>query len=111
MAKIIGMNNGGNQPPQQQVKLDFSKAKEIVCQECGGSIFISGTKFLKINKIGFFGTPNDFVIPIPVQLCGDCGEICEELLPLNYKHKRMAKSLFDHIKSYFSSRPKLLGNT
>ena len=47
MPKIIGMNNGGNQPPQQQVKLDFSKAKEIVCQECGGSIFISGTKFLK----------------------------------------------------------------
>lgn len=80
MAKIIGMNNGGNQPPQQQVKLDFSKAKEIVCQECGGSIFISGTKFLKINKIAA-GTPNDAVIPIPVQLCGDCGEICEELLP------------------------------
>ena len=52
MAKIIGMNNGGgNTPPPKQPKIDLSKAKEIKCQNCGGTVFIPGTKFLKISKI------------------------------------------------------------
>ena len=50
MAKIIGMNNGGNTPPPQQPKIDLSKATEMKCQECGGTVFIPGTKFLKISK-------------------------------------------------------------
>ena len=45
MAKIVGMN-GGQQPPQQP-KIDLSKATEISCQNCGGTIFIPGSKFLK----------------------------------------------------------------
>jgi len=79
MAKIIG---SGNQP--QQPKIDLSKAKEISCQECGGTVFIPGTKFLKISKI-VTGTPNDAIVPVELYLCGDCGEICEELLPNELK--------------------------
>ena len=85
MAKIIGMNNGGgNTPPPKQPKIDLSKAKEIKCQNCGGTVFIPGTKFLKISKI-VTGTPNDAIIPVELYLCGDCGEICEELLPKELK--------------------------
>jgi|TARA_B100000925_G_C21935969_1_gene442392 hypothetical protein len=88
MAKIIGMQGGGQQPPpQQQIKLDLSKAEEIKCQECGGTIFIPGTKFLKINKIAA-GTPQDAIIPVQVQLCGDCGEVCEDLLPKEFQTKK-----------------------
>lgn len=85
MAKIIGMNDGGNTPPPQQPKIDLSKAKEISCQECGGTVFIPGTKFLKISKM-VTGTPNDAIIPVELYLCGDCGEICEELLPNELKN-------------------------
>lgn len=82
MAKIVGMN-GGNTPPKQP-NIDLSKAKEIRCQNCGGTVFIPGTKFLKISKL-VTGTPNDAIIPVELYLCGDCGEICEELLPNELK--------------------------
>ena len=80
MAQILG---GGNTPPQQP-KIDLSKAKEMKCQECGGTVFIPGTKFLKISKM-VTGTPNDAIIPVELYLCGDCGEINQELLPKELK--------------------------
>ena len=83
MAKIIGMNDGGGLPPQQP-KIDLSKATEMKCQECGGTVFIPGTKFLKISKI-VTGTKNDASIPVELYLCGDCGEINQELLPNELK--------------------------
>ena len=84
MAQLLG---GKGLPPQsQQPKIDLSQAKEITCQSCNGSIFINGNKFLKIPKIAA-GTPQDVLIPVEVFLCGDCGEICEELLPKEFKNK------------------------
>ena len=83
MAKIIGMN-GGNTPPPQKPNIDLSKVKEIGCQNCGGTVFIFYTKFLKISKM-ITGTQNDAIIPVELYLCGDCGEICEELLPNELK--------------------------
>lgn len=77
MADILG------QQPQQP-KIDLSKAKEMKCTECGGTVFIQGTKFLTISKI-ITGTPQDAIIPLEVHLCGDCGEINEELLPKEFK--------------------------
>ncbi len=77
------MNDGGGLPPQQP-KIDLSKATEMKCQECGGTVFIPGTKFLKISKI-VTGTKNDAIIPVELYLCGDCGEINQELLPNELK--------------------------
>ena len=79
MAKIIGMNDGGGLPPQQP-KIDLSKATELKCQNCGGTVFIPGTKFLKLSRIAT-GQPQDAIIPVELYLCGDCGEINKELLP------------------------------
>ena len=84
MAQIIG---GGNQQPVQQPKIDISKAQEINCQNCNGSIFLPANKFLKIPKIAA-GTPQDVLIPVEVYLCGDCGELCEELLPKEFKTQK-----------------------
>ena len=64
----------------QQPKIYLSKATEMTCQECGGTVFIPGTKFLKISKL-VTGTPQDAIIPVELYLCGDCGEINQELLP------------------------------
>lgn len=82
MAQLIG--NKGTHP--QQPKIDLSQAKEITCQSCNGTIFLPANKFLKIPKISA-GTPQDVLIPVEVYLCGDCGELCEELLPKEFKNK------------------------
>jgi len=70
----------------QQPKIDLSKATEMTCQECGGT-FIPGTKFLKISKL-VTGTPQDAIIPVELYLCGDCGEINQELLPKELQKKQ-----------------------
>ena len=83
MAKIVGM--GGNKPqkaseqPTQQAKLDLAKSNPVVCEHCGYDIFVDGSKFRKISKLAA-GTPQDVIVPIEVLLCGNCGEVCEELL-------------------------------
>ena len=41
---------------------------------------ITGNQFLKVSKI-VTGTPQDAIIPVELYLCGDCGEINQELLP------------------------------
>ena len=83
MANILG--NGGGQP--QTPRIDLKDAKELTCQECGGSIFIEGTKFLKVSKL-LTGQSQDAIMPVPVYLCGDCGEICEELLPKEFQKEK-----------------------
>lgn len=70
----------------QQPKIDLSKATELKCQDCGGTVFIPGTKFLKLSKL-VTGTPQDAIIPVELFLCGDCGEINQELLPSELKSK------------------------
>ena len=76
MAQILGGANSQPNKPQ----IDFSKATEMECQECKGTVFIPANKFLKVSKI-VTGTPNDAIIPVELYLCGDCGEINQELLP------------------------------
>ena len=85
MAQLLG--GKGQVPQPQQPKIDLSQAKEVTCQNCNGSIFINGNKFLKVPKIAA-GTPQDILIPVEVFLCGDCGEICEELLPKEFKTQK-----------------------
>jgi DNA-directed RNA polymerase subunit RPC12/RpoP len=82
MAQILGGANSQPNKPQ----IDFSKATEMECQECKGTVFIPANKFLKVSKI-VTGTPNDAIIPVELYLCGDCGEIVEELLPEQLKKK------------------------
>jgi|TARA_B110000908_G_scaffold9776_1_gene11807 hypothetical protein len=83
MAKIVGI--GGNKPqkaseqPTQQPKIDLGKSNPVICSHCGYDVFIDGSKFRKISKL-ITGTPQDVVVPIEVLLCGNCGEICQELL-------------------------------
>ena len=82
MAQILG----GANPQPNKPQIDLSKATELKCQSCGGNVFIPATKFLKVSKI-ITGTPNDAIIPVELYLCGDCGEICDELLPEQLKKK------------------------
>jgi len=82
MAQILGGANSQPNKPQ----IDFSKATEMECQECKGTVFIPANKFLKVSKI-VTGTKNDAIIPVELYLCGDCGEIVQELLPKELQDK------------------------
>jgi hypothetical protein len=70
MANILG----------QQPKLDLSTSKPILCSHCEYDVFIGGTKMRKISKLAA-GTDTDVVVPLDVLICGNCGEILEEMLP------------------------------
>ena len=83
MAQILGGANSQPNKPQ----IDFSKATEMECQECKGTVFIPANKFLKVSKL-VTGTPNDAIVPVELYFCGDCGEIVEELLPEQLKNKK-----------------------
>jgi|TARA_B110000240_G_scaffold121578_1_gene135791 DNA-directed RNA polymerase subunit RPC12/RpoP len=83
MAQILGGANSQPNKPQ----IDFSKATEMECQDCKGTVFIPANKFLKVSKL-VTGTPNDAIVPVELYLCGDCGEIVEELLPEQLKTKK-----------------------
>jgi hypothetical protein len=79
MATILG-NDEATQRPQ----IDLSQSKPMVCKHCGYDVFITGAKFRTISKL-LTGTPQDAIIPIEVQLCGECGAVNESLLPKQIK--------------------------
>jgi len=80
MAKILGETKEPN--------LDLSKSTELVCEYCKHNVFIPAIMFRKISKI-ITGGKSDAIIPIEAYCCGDCGEICEELLPPELKLKEV----------------------
>jgi DNA-directed RNA polymerase subunit RPC12/RpoP len=83
MAGIIGAD-GKALTPQEDAPLDLTKTNPIECKGCGGEVFVQGFSFRKTSKLLTGGT-EDEVIPIEVFLCGDCGELLNELLPKGLK--------------------------
>ena len=75
MANIIGKESAVKQP-----KIDISSSTPMVCPNCCYDVFISGTKMRKLSRLAA-GTPQDMIIPFDVLLCGECGEVNDELLP------------------------------
>jgi len=85
MGNVVGMNSGKPQkasaePQGGGPKIDLGKSKPILCEKCGYDTFVTGGKFRKISKL-LTGTPQDVVIPIDIFLCGNCGDVCDELMP------------------------------
>lgn len=52
----------------------------IVCEKCGGEVFIEGMMLRKVSKF-LTGTVEDGVIPIPTFACATCGHINEMFQP------------------------------
>jgi hypothetical protein len=83
MANILG---AGGQPMAQkeEAPIDLTKTEPIACGKCGGEVFVQGFAFRKISKL-LSGKPKDEVLPVELFLCGDCGEVLEELLVPGFK--------------------------
>lgn len=80
MANILG---AGGQPMEEKT-IQLEKTEAIACKKCGGEIFVQGFGFRKISKL-LTGKPKDEVLPVELFLCGDCGEVLNELLPPGLK--------------------------
>lgn len=76
----------GKQPPAQQINLTVDMAETLKCEKCGHTIFVEGLKVLRFSKL-LTGTPQDVIQPVPVFLCGNCGEVNQELLPKELQDK------------------------
>jgi len=83
MANILGT---GGQPigGHEEKPIPLEKTEAIACKKCGGEIFVQGFGFRKISKL-LTGKPKDEVLPVELFLCGDCGEVLNELLPPGLK--------------------------
>ena len=83
MANILG---AGGQPinEQEATPIPLEKTEAIACKKCGGEIFVQGFGFRKISKL-LTGKPKDEVLPVELFLCGDCGEVLNDLLPPGLK--------------------------
>ena len=84
MANILG---AGGQPingQQEEKPIPLEKTTPIGCAKCGGEIFVQGFGFRKISKL-LSGKPKDEVLPVELFLCGDCGEVLNDLLPPGLK--------------------------
>ena len=79
------MNNMNQQQPQQQnVQVNLSNSTAIKCEKCGYDVFLPAVKMRKISKI-LTGGAQDAILPIDILVCGECGAVCEELLPREIK--------------------------
>jgi hypothetical protein len=84
MANILG---AGGQPiggQQEEVQIPLEKTTPIGCKKCGGEVFVQGFGFRRISKL-LSGKPKDEVLPVELFLCGDCGDVLNELLPKGLK--------------------------
>ena len=83
MANILG---AGGQPinEKEATPIPLEKTEAIACKKCGGEIFVQGFGFRKISKL-LTGKPKDEVLPVELFLCGDCGEVLNDLLPPGLK--------------------------
>jgi len=82
MAKIIG--GDGQAMQTEQAPLDVTKTEPIGCKKCGGEVFIQGFSFRRVPKL-LTGKTKDETLPVELFLCGDCGEVLNELLPPGLK--------------------------
>lgn len=80
MAQIIG---AGGQPLEDK-PLDVTQTEAVGCKKCGGEVFIQGFSFRRVPRL-LTGKEKDEMLPVELFLCGDCGEVLNELLPAGLK--------------------------
>ena len=91
MANLIGT---GDTPNQQQKKLmaDLSASKPMICPDCGYDVFLPAIKLRKLSKL-MTGSTADSIIPLDCFVCGNCGAVNEELLPIQIRTLEAAEKL------------------
>ena len=64
----------------QQPQLDFDKASDVTCDDCGNTKFIV-KYFLKRFSALVSPSGEEMIVPMQVFACASCGHVNEEFLP------------------------------
>jgi len=80
MGKEIKM--GG--PQDQNITINASDLKDIICTECEGKVFRQASMFKRLSAL-VSPSGKEQIVPIPIFRCDDCGNINDEFLPKSEK--------------------------
>ena len=83
MAKLIGTGES-EYSQQQKLIADLSASRPMLCADCGYDVFLPAIKLRKISKL-MIGSTSDQVLPLDVFVCGGCGAVNQELLPVQIR--------------------------
>jgi hypothetical protein len=70
---------------QKQLKVGLTDGTPVKCS-CGSLNFMPLMRFFKFSAL-LTGSPKDSFMPIEVFVCGQCGEVLQDLLPNELKSK------------------------
>lgn len=70
---MFSPNGMPQQPQQQQINVDISKADDVVCKSCGGIYFDDVVRMKRLSAL-MSPTGREEYINIPTLLCLSCGE-------------------------------------
>lgn len=79
--------NGRMPTNARQMTIDPEHTSAVVCK-CGHDVFEARIMFRKISKI-LTGEPKDTYIPVQVFSCEKCKELCDELVPEEFKKNKI----------------------
>jgi len=86
MEKIIGGNMPQGQPgPSGQggapnLNINLAEAPYMTCEKCENDVFEEKMKIKKVSRF-MTGGAQDSIVPIPVIVCSNCGNINEMFQP------------------------------
>lgn len=65
-----------------EIKMNVSlkDTTAIVCEECGGEVFIEGLMLRKVSRF-MTGTLNDAIMPLNIFMCAKCHHVNSQFMP------------------------------
>ena len=72
-------NQGGGRPPLD-INVNLKTAETVKCASCGGMIFDKYHVLKRVPKI-MIGAPTDIPVPVPIWVCGSCGDVAKDFIP------------------------------
>ena len=70
---------------KQNINISLKDGTPVKCA-CGNVNFMEVVRFFRFSAL-LTGSPKDSLMPIPCYLCGNCGEVLQDLLPRELQNK------------------------
>lgn len=67
-------------PKEINLNVALKDTTAIVCEECGGEVFIEGLMLRKVSRF-MTGTTTDALMPLNIFMCAVCHHINKEFMP------------------------------
>mgnify|MGYP000959739327 CR=1 FL=1 len=67
-------------PNEIKMNVSLKDTTAIVCEECGGEVFIEGLMLRKVSRF-MTGTLNDAIMPLNIFMCANCHHVNAQFMP------------------------------